>query len=306
MTSEWLPDGATIRAQGLIALRPLALSATPSHALAALPGGFPTRRKGAGLEPADVREYVPGDDIRTMDRGATARTGTLHVRLFREERDRVALLVADFRPQMFWGLKRAFRSVAAAEILSLIGWQVVESGGRVGLLAVSSEGLVVVPPRARVRGMLDVIRGMVDSHRAGLGALAAARSPGDTRLDHALLRAERLVPSGSEIFVASGFDRPGPDLGDNLAALSRRRRLSLMLVTSGPGGRLPQGLYPVRLEDGRRMRLRVTGDGLGDGSGGSDEVRIVGGHRAAVIDAGLPVETIAARLAGGGLREAAA
>lgn len=295
MTGEALPAGTTIRAGPLIALRPLALSVRASPALAALPGGFPTRRKGAGLEPADVREYVIGDDIRYMDRSATARTGQLHIRQFREERDRVALLVADFRPSMFWGLRRAFRSVAAAELLTLIGWQVVESGGRVALLAVTSEGLAVVPPRGRVRGMLDVIRGMVDAHGDAFEALAGGGEVTETRLDHALLRAARLVPSGSEIFVASGFDAPGRDLGDHLDALSRRRSLSLMMVTSGPASGLPRGIYPVRLQDGRRIRLRV---GAGAASGPRDEVEVAG-HRAFVIDAGAPVETIAMRLADG-------
>jgi len=108
--------GVRLTADGLIALRPLAAQIAGDPALARLPGGFVTRRKGHGQEVADVRLYAEGDDVRHLDRGTTARTGALHVRQFQEERDRETLLVADFRPSMLWGISRCFRSVAAAEI----------------------------------------------------------------------------------------------------------------------------------------------------------------------------------------------
>lgn len=292
MTLDGLPRGAMLDPDALIALRPLALSVGIDPALAALPGGFATRRKGAGLEVADLREYVAGDDIRHMDRSATARTGRLHIRQFNEERDRVTLLVADFRPPMFWGLRRVFRSVAAAEVLALIGWHVVETGGRAALLAVGSEGLTVVPPRPRARGMLDVIRGLVDAHGTGLDALARDRSAEGPRLDQALRRAERLVPAGGEVFIASGFDAPGSDLGDNLNALARRRRVALMHVAARAAEAMPRGTYPVRMHDGRRIKLRFGGRGAGN-----DAETVIAGHRATVIDAGDPIETTARNLA---------
>jgi len=276
----------------LIALRNVALHARGSPALAAIPGGFATRRKGAGMELADVREYTPGDDIRYLDRGVTARTGKPHVRQFQEERDRIALLVADFRPSMFWGLTRAFRSVAVAEVLALIGWHVVESGGRTALLAISAEGPVVVPPRPRVRGMLDVISGLVEAHAIGLAALKAGIGREDPPLDAALARAVRLAPPGSELFVASGFDVPGSGLPDRLNAIARRRVVSMVLVTAAEAGRLPRGRYPIRLPDGRRVKLN-----LGGVAAEMREREHVAGREALVVDAGDPIEKTAERLA---------
>lgn len=285
------PPGATLGPDALIALRSVALAARDAPSLAALPGGFATRHKGAGLEVADLREYEPGDDLRHIDRGATARTGRVHVRQFQEDRDRVALLIADFRPSMFWGVTRAFRAVAAAEALALIGWNVVEAGGRVGLLAITAAGPVVAPPRPRARGMLDVIAGLVDGYAAGFDRLAAGDRE-DPALDVALARAERLAPPGAELFVASGFDAGGATLPDRLNALARRRSLSLVLVTAALAGRLPPGRYPIRLPDGRRLRI-----GVGGGGGDLPEQEEVAGRRAVVIDAGDPVETTATRLA---------
>ena len=285
-------SGVTLEPATLIALRNVALHARGTPALAALPGGFATRRKGAGMELADVREYMPGDDIRYLDRGVTARTGKPHIRQFQEERDRIALLVADFRPSMFWGLTRAFRSVAAAEVLALIGWHIVESGGRTALLAVTSKGPVVVPPRPRARGMLDVIAGLVEAHATGLAALQEAPGHADPPLDAALARTNRLAPPGSELFIASGFDAPGDDLPDRLNAIARRRAVSLILVTAAETARLPRGRYPIRLSDGRRIKLQ-----LGGASAQMRDSERIAGRDALVVDAGDPVETTAGRLA---------
>lgn len=293
--------GVALRSEALIALRRVALNAQAAPSLAALPGGFATRRKGHGMEMADVREYVGGDEIRHLDRGTTARTGRLHVRQFQEERDRVSLLVADFRPAMFWGLRRAFRSVALAEALALIGWNVVESGGRVGLLAITGAETVIVSPRGRSRGMLDVIGGLVQAHGAGLVAMAAGLEE-DPPLDQALLRAERLVPSGAEIIIASGFDVPGSELTDRLEALSRRRLPRLFQMTDAQIDRMPRGRYPVRMTDGRRLRLTLGG---GKETAAQPTCRIAG-RMALVLDAGEPVEQMARRIKAGFPAERAA
>ena len=286
MTDALAAPGVSLRSETLIALRNIALANQRSLSLAALPGGYATRRKGQGLEVADVRDYVAGDDVRHLDRGATARTGRLHVRQFQEERDRVTLLVADFRPSMLWGLKRAFRSVAAAEALALLGWQCVESGGRTGLMAITADQPVIVPPRGRARGMLDVIGGMVEAHDQ---ALTLADQP-DPPLDQALMRIDRLVPAGAEILIASGFDSTGPELADRLDALARRRHPRLILIDDTQG--LPRGRYPVRLVDGTFQRLRSRGEAP------QASHKEIGGRSALVLSASEDTEQMVRRLAG--------
>lgn len=292
MTDAFAAPGIALRSDPLIALRQVALSAEAAPVLAALPGGFATRRKGHGLEVADMREYVAGDDIRHLDMGTTARTGRLHVREFQEERDRVTLLVADFRASMLWGTRRAFRSVAAAEALALIGWNVVESGGRVGLMAIGPGDPVVVPPKGRTRGMLNVIGGLVRAHRQSLEAVAGGQGGDDPPLDQSLSRADRLVPSGAEIVIASGFDVPGPGLADRLNALARRRVPRLVLVADAQAAGLPRGRYPIRTADGQRLRVS-----LGGGPAAPEAlVQPIAGHPALVLDAGAQVEATARRI----------
>lgn len=294
MTAALKAPGVALGAAGLIALRRVMLQAEAASVLANLPGGFVTRRKGHGLEVADTREYVAGDEVRHLDRNSTARTGRLHVRQFQEERDRVCLLVADFRPSMFWGLRRALRSVAAAEALALIGWSVVESGGRVGLFVLTQDAPLVIPARGRARGMLDVIGGLVDAHEKALDRVASGvvREPS---LNHGLAPVARVAPSGAEIFIASGFDTPGDALPDRLAELARRRVPRLVMIGDRAAHRLPRGQYPVRLADGRRLRLALGGAAEDRSSG----VMRIAGHAALVLDAGETVEVTARRLVAG-------
>lgn len=282
--------GAALHTGGLIALRPMALAARGVPALSELPGGFVTRRRGHGQEVAELREYVPGDDLRHLDRGSTARSGKPHVRRFHEERDRVCLLVADFRPSMLWGLVRAFRSVAAAEALSMIGWRVVEEGGRVGLLAFGTGNPVMVPARGRTRGMLAVIGGLVRAHHAAtVHALAGGLD--DPPLDTGLAPLERIAPRGAELVIASGFETPGAALADRIAALARRHVPRLLHVTDGALARLPRGSYPIRLPDGSRARVDLAGGRV------RPEETVVTGWPALAIDAGAAPEDTARLLA---------
>ena len=290
MTAALDHPGVSLRSDYLIALRRFAIRPDDEMPLSALPGGLVSKKRGQGQEMADVREYVVGDDIRHLDRGSTARTGTLHVRSFQEERDRVTLLVADFRPSMLWGSTRAFRSVAAAEVLTLIGWRVIEEGGRVGLLALSGDEPVAVIARGRSRGMLAVIGGMVRAHDS---ALRRALDDGQAEppLDSGLARAGRLAPTGAEVVIASGFDRPGADLGEGLGQLAQRRHPRLIRIGDDLASDLPAGLYPMRLPDGSKCRVRISGPRRAATDHGQ-----IAGFPALHLDAGQAVQDYARQI----------
>lgn len=216
-----------------------------------MPGGFVTRRRGRGLETLDVRVFSYGDDIRHVDHNTTARTGVTHVRTFHDERERTALLIADFRPAMLWGTRRALRSVAAAEALALTGWRVNEAGGRVGLIAFGAGAPVFVSARGRERGMVSVIGGLAAAHRAALLAAADSQDQGDRPLEVALEMAAGLVPAGGAVFLATGLDNPGADFDALATALKRRAALTVLLVTDAFEQRAPAGSYPFVTGEGR-------------------------------------------------------
>ncbi len=211
------------------------------------------------------------------------------MRTFREERDRAVLLVADLRPSMLWGTRRALCSVAACEALALVGWAEAERGGRVGLLAVGAGPAVVVPFRGRHRGMLDAIGGMVRAHRAAVER-AMSGDAEEPDLAPLLAAVARIAPGGAEVTIASGFDRPGA-LADRLDDLERRRGVRLIRVGDGTAD-LPSGRYPVRRGDGRVVRVAWRRAAAEPGR--------VAGRGAVEVEAGAGPERMAAALLGPG------
>jgi uncharacterized protein (DUF58 family) len=88
-----------------------------------VPGNHHSPFRGQGLEFDSVREYVPGDDIRNIDWRVTARTGSPHLKLFKEERERHMIICVDMNAAMRFGTRKTFKSVQAARSAALLGWQ---------------------------------------------------------------------------------------------------------------------------------------------------------------------------------------
>ncbi len=293
MVVEGDGSGVCIRAEHLIAQRAFILKRERlDPAITTLPGGFVIRRRGNGQVIADSRAYADGDDIRHVDRGATARTGKLHIRTFHDERDKVTFLLADFRPSMLWGMRRAFRSVAAAENLARLGWQATEAGGRVGLMAITAEETVIVPIRGRVSGMLAVIGGLVRAHDIALDAAPGGLS--DPPLSRALAGLSRIVPRGAAVVIASGLDSRGADFGAVAGACAQHRDLRFLIVEDSTLRDLPPGRYPITRPDGSRMGANFGGPRDAPPASGPD----LGAFTTLRIDAGMPVSNDVLALAG--------
>ena len=132
----------------------------------ALSGRRASRLRGRGLEFEEIRAYLPGDDVRAIDWKVTARTGSPHVRVTREERDRPALLLVDQRQAMFFGTVLAMKSVTAAEIAALAAWRILGAGDRVGGLVLSDAGLAAVPARRSRGAVLRLLDRVADRNLA--------------------------------------------------------------------------------------------------------------------------------------------
>lgn len=177
----------------------------PVHSL--LAGRHASRLRGRGLNFEELRHYFEGDDTRTIDWRATARLGSPHVRVYSEERDRPVILLVDQRSTMFFGSRRAMKSVAAAEAAALAAWRVTSLGDRVGAVVFNDEEVVTVKPRARDQGAVRVL-GEVARQNATLERMSRSdRSPG--RLNEALAAAARLVSHDGLVCVIS--DLAGED-----------------------------------------------------------------------------------------------
>ena len=128
-----------------------------NRALSALAGPNKSNFRGRGIDFEEVRSYQPGDDIRTIDWRVTARTGSAHTKLFREERERPVLVVVDQRSSMFFGSSHCFKSVLAAQLASLLAWSALDAGDRVGGLVFNEAGHREIRPRRSRKTVLALL-----------------------------------------------------------------------------------------------------------------------------------------------------
>lgn len=247
--------GVDLDVEALLRLRHLAYRMRDIRTLprSTMPGDIIHRRRGRGLEVHDVRPWSEGDDIRHLDQNATARTGVPHTKTYFDERERSILLVADFRPSMLFGTRRAFRSVAGAEALTMLGWRGVGRGGRVGLLAANALGTRFSRQGRGERTMIAHVGALAGAHREALDD----RSERDPPLADQLETAERLAGTGSTIVVATALDAPGARFDDVVLRITQRHDLVFLLVEDEFEREPPPGDYPFTTAEGESGWLRI-------------------------------------------------
>ena len=179
--------------------------------------------RGRGLEFAEVRAYVPGDEVRHIDWRVTARTGKPHSKLFEEERERPFIVLADARTPMRFGTRACFKSVAAARWAALLVWAAAERGDRVGGVTLTDSACRGLRLRRSRNGTSAVITGLAH-------ATSASCSEGEVTLADGLMEVRRIACMGAQIFFLSDF----ADLDDiargHLRQLARYTEASCILV----------------------------------------------------------------------------
>ena len=247
-------SGVRAGLRDLIALRGQALRldlAPRGRVLATRTGGHLSRFRGRGMEFDESRVYQPGDDPRNMDWRVTARAGTPHVKLFREERERPVWLLVDQGASMRFGTRVAFKSVIAAQAAALLGWAAVDRADRVGGLVFDEARHLERRPAARTAGLLPLLERLTEPTAAG--------ERGHGSLAQAAAHLVRLVRPGGLVAVISDFAGVRPDAGRWLAELAAGGELLLIMVHDPlEAAAPPPGRYPVT--DGRRRGiLDLTG-----------------------------------------------
>ena len=168
-----------------------------------LAGRHASRLRGRGLSFEELRHYHQGDDVRTIDWKATARLRSPHVRVYSEERERPVLFVVDQRRPMFFGSRRAMKSVTAAEITALGAWRVLSSGDRVGGIVFNESELVDLRPQ---RGQPQVLRLLHETARLNQALAGKATPSGTLSLNDALDAARRRANHDHLVVLVSDFD----------------------------------------------------------------------------------------------------
>jgi len=207
-----------------------------------LNGRHASRLRGRGLNFEDLRDYLPGDDIRAIDWKVTARTGRPHVRVMSEERDRPALIVVDQRMSMFFGSRLNMKSVTAAEAAALAAFRILDQGDRVGGIVFGDRVIAEVRPQ-RSRAALDRFLAALAEANGLLAADAPAVEP--VGLTRVLRSVARIAPRNHLVIVLSDFDGVDDETDRVVSGLARRNDLVLVAVTDPLAGELPEDLRLV-------------------------------------------------------------
>lgn len=160
-----------------------------------LSGAYHSVFKGRGMDFEELREYVPGDDVRTIDRNVTARVGRPFVKIFREERELTVILAVDISASFDFGSSERTKRVLATEIAATLAFAAGRNNDKVGLLLFTEDTELFVPPRKGRRHTLRMIRDML---------YHAPRRKG-TDITAALTHLNRMLDRRAVIFLATDF-----------------------------------------------------------------------------------------------------
>ncbi|MGZ2385599.1 DUF58 domain-containing protein [Rhizobium brockwellii] len=193
-----------------------------------LAGRMQSAMRGRGLIFEELRDYLPGDDIRSIDWRVTARTSRPVVRVYSEEKERPALIIVDQRINMFFGSRRSMKSVTAAEAAMLCAWRILGSGGRVGGFVFGESEMSDVKPH-RSRNAVIAFAEKIARQNASL--LADSKSEPDPQaLDKVLSAVANIAHHDHLVVVISDFDGHTATTRDILLGLSSRNDVICLLI----------------------------------------------------------------------------
>ncbi|MBO1113851.1 DUF58 domain-containing protein [Bordetella petrii] len=231
-----------------------------------LAGQHGSRLRGRGLDFAELRRYVPGDDLRLLDARASLRHGRPYVRAYTEERDRPTMIVVDQRMSMYFGSVRYFKCAVAARLAALAAWMAYRGGDRVGGLVFDDSGVRAFKPlrsRDRVRALLA---GVVRAN----AALSAERPerPAAQTLDEALRGVLAHAPHDCLVCIISDFAGAGDDTLRSLRLLAAHNDVIAALVYDPMAQNLPsrgrlvatQGELQLEIAVGRQRERQPLAD----------------------------------------------
>ena len=206
--------------------------------------------RGRGMEYAESREYVAGDDARHIDWRVTARTGRPHSKIYQAERERLTLVVADTAPSLYFGTRVRFKSVQAARAGAIAAWAAARDGDRIAALRGSVSEPPVTPaggPRGALR-VLDALVRWYTQPPADDAGLAVA-------LDHA----QRLLRPGSRLIVLADPRSVAGLPARRWPVLAQHHEVVVLLMTDPLELAPPSATLAFRSDDAR-IELHLDDD----------------------------------------------
>jgi uncharacterized protein (DUF58 family) len=222
-----------------------------------LAGDYRSTLLGEGTELAQVRPYIPGDDVRHIDWNVTARTGEPHVRVYLAERVLVTWLVLDTSPSMQFGTAERRKADVAEGVAIAVGHIATRRGNRLGFVTFGDEQPRALPPRqgkVGLIGLLGALREETPEQKERLGA---------TSLGAALRRTGSMATQRAVVIVVSDFRGP-QDWRRPLIELAGRHEVVAVEIGDPREQELPNTgvLWLVDPETGRQVRADTRSEKL--------------------------------------------
>jgi len=208
--------------------------------------------KGTGIAFEELREYHPGDDIRSIDWNVTARTGIPFIKRFIEERELSILLVIDCSGSQQFGSRKQLKREIAGELAAVIAWSAISNNDRVALLQYTTETESFLPPAKGNRHVMRIIRDILYHQPKSKG----------TSLKGALETIHRVLHRRGIVFLLSDFADAGYE--DAFRRVARRHDLISIRIADPMQEKLPAtGLLQVEdIETGASLLLDTDNRGV--------------------------------------------
>jgi uncharacterized protein (DUF58 family) len=215
-----------------------------------LAGQYESVFKGQGMEFKEVRAYVPGDDVRTIDWNVTARTGDPHVKIMAEEREMTVMLMVDMSGSGRFGSVSRFKNELAAELCAVLAFSAIQNNDKVGLMIFTDKVELMVPPQKGRKHVLRVIREVLCHEPHGRG----------TDIPAALHYLNNVTRRKAVVFLVSDFMADNYEAALRLA--NKRHDIIAVAVTDPREEELPRvGIASLRDAETGREVLVNTNDG---------------------------------------------
>jgi uncharacterized protein (DUF58 family) len=203
-----------------------------------LAGSYHSVFKGRGMDFDEVREYSPGDEVRTIDWNVTARAGRTFVKKFTEERELTIFLLVDISASGNFGSGQLSKRDLAAEVASVLAFSAIRNSDKVGLLLFTDRVERYLPPKKGRRHVLRVVRDILYHESAGRG----------TDTVKALDVVNHVLHRRAIVFLISDFESPGEPLAARTALRRAMRQTNRR-----------HDLIAVHIEDPRERELPNVG-----------------------------------------------
>jgi uncharacterized protein (DUF58 family) len=213
-----------------------------------LSGDYHSVFKGHGIEFDEVRPYIPGDDIRSIDWNVTARTGHPHIKRFAEERELTILFLIDVSGSQVFGSGTRSKSELAAEIACLLSLTALRNQDKIGLILFSDRIVKSIPPRKGRTAVMRLVREI----------LAAEETRHGTDIGAALRFLNNVQKRKAIVFLISDYQDQGYE--KELRVAARRHDLISCVISDPRELELPDvGLVELQNPETGELQLVDTG-----------------------------------------------